>query len=187
MCLICIVLSVCIYINPAGARFTMPALKFFDMVIQRWQSVMLLIAAGMMGLFSFVSLGQILPVDCYFNISALGILSEDVADAAGVSSGVYTYVAFTVGILAAIVALMGIFCYKNKKLHKKTVVFSMLFSALSAALVAYNVYDFASAVDANVKWSFAICFPVLAFVAEIIAYRMICSDWKKLEAADRLR
>lgn len=156
------------------------------MVIQRWQSVMLLIAAVMMGLFSFLSLGQIQMNDCCFNISALGILPESLDSAAEVPSGVYTYVAFTISVLASLITLLSIFCYKNKKLHKKTVVFSMLFTVLSVALVAYNVYDFSSE-SGNVQWSLMMSTPIVALIAEIFAHRMISSDWKKLEAADRLR
>lgn len=162
------------------------ALKFLYMVIQRWQSVMLLIAAVMMGLFSFLSLGQIQMYDYCFNITALGILHESLDAAVEVQSGVYTYVAFTISVLASLIALLSIFCYKNKKLHKKTVVFSMLFTVLSVALVAYNVYDF-SMESGDVQWNLMISTPIVALIAEIFAYRMISFDWKKIEAADRLR
>ena len=61
-----------------------------DMVIQRWQSVMLLIAGIMMGIFSFISLGQIQTESYTFNITALGILREGTATAADEPTGIRT-------------------------------------------------------------------------------------------------
>lgn len=157
------------------------------MVIQRWQSVMLLIAAVMMGLFSFLSLGQVQTFEYSFNITSHCIIREGIAAAPDEAVGVNTYAAFAVSLLACLMALVSIFCYKTKKLHKNTVIFSMLFTVLSVVLLAYDVYSFASGCSGQVGWSFMICAPMVALVAEIIAYRMIVSDWKKIEAADRLR
>ncbi|MBO5445049.1 MAG: DUF4293 domain-containing protein [Muribaculaceae bacterium] len=157
------------------------------MVIQRWQSVMLLIAAVMMGIFSFVSLGQIQLHDFSFNITSLGILREGIATSPGEPAGVHTYEAFAVSLLAAVMSLIAIFCYKSKKLHKNTVMISMLFTVVSVMLLVFDVYDFSSECGGDVQWSVLICSPLIALIAEIIALRMIRSDWKKLEAADRLR
>lgn len=157
------------------------------MVIQRWQSVMLLIAAVMMGIFSFVSLGQIQLHDYSFNITSLGILREGIASLPAEPVGVHTYEAFAVSILASVMSLIAIFCYKSKKLHKNTVKIAMLFTVVSVLLLVFDVYDFSAECGGDVQWNSMIICPMLAFIAEIIAFRMIGSDWKKLEAADRLR
>lgn len=140
-----------------------------------------------MGLFSFLSLGQIQTLDYSFNITSLGLLREGIPTAAGEPVGVHTYEAFAVSMLACLMAIVGIFCYKTKRLHKNTIVFSMLFTVLSVVLLAYDVYAFAADCGGQVGWNYMIIAPMIAFVAEIVAYRMIVADWKKIEAADRLR
>jgi hypothetical protein len=47
------------------------------MVIQRWQSVLLLVAAVAMATFSFLSLGQIQLSDYTLNFTTLGFYNRD--------------------------------------------------------------------------------------------------------------
>ena len=157
------------------------------MVIQRWQSVMLLIAGVMMGLFSFLSLGQVQTADYSFNITALGIMREGIATAAGEPEGVRTIVSFVLCLLACIMPLVGIFCFRNMRLHKSIAIQSALYAAVAAALVIGEVYMFSSEVNGAAGWSSLIAAPFIAIVADLIAFRMISSDWKKMRAADRLR
>lgn len=157
------------------------------MVIQRWQSVMLLIAGIMMGIFSFCSLGQIQAEAYTFNVTALGIVRDGIATAPDEATGISTLILFIVSILAAILPLIDIFCFKNLNLQKKVALIAGLFSIASGVIVAFTAPAFASDFNANVSWSVFICAPLLALIADILAYRLISSDQKKLRAADRLR
>lgn len=157
------------------------------MVIQRWQSVMLLIAGVMMGIFSFVSLGQIQAADYTFNVTALGIVREGVATAPGEATGVSTVYLFIVALLGCLLPLIGIFSFKNMKLQKNLCMFSILFAVVSGLLAVFTASGFASEYGQSVGWSSMICAPVIALIADIAAFRLISSDQKKLRAADRLR
>lgn len=157
------------------------------MVIQRWQTVMLLIACVMMCIFSFISLGQIQTPDYTFNITALGICREGIATAPDEATGLGTAYLFVDSLLASLLALIGIFCFKNMKLQKNLIVIAMLCTATAGALVAFGASAFAKDFYGTVGWSVFIGTPLVALVADILAYRMICSDQKKLRAADRLR
>ena len=157
------------------------------MVIQRWQSVMLLIAGVMMGIFSFCSLGQIQAEAYTFDITALGISREGIATSPDEATGISTLILFIVSILGCILPLIDIFCFKNLNLQKKVALISGLFAAASGIIVAFTASGFASEFQANVGWSTFICAPLIALIADIMAYRLIVSDQKKLRAADRLR
>lgn len=157
------------------------------MVIQRWQSVMLLIACIMMGIFSFISLGQIQAPDYTYNITALGIFREGIATAEGEPTGISTIYLFVDSLLSCLLPLIGIFCFKNLKLQKNIIVFSILTLATAAALAVFTASSFANDVAGSTSWSVFIGAPLVALVAELSGYRLICSDQKKLRAADRLR
>ncbi len=157
------------------------------MVIQRWQSVMLLIAGVMMGIFSFCSLGQIQAADYTFNITSLGICREGIATAPDEATGIGTIYIFVVSILACILPLIDIFCFRNMNLQKKVVLISALFTVAAGVIAAFTASGFASDFGASVAWSSFIGAPLVALIADILAYRLISGDQKKLRAADRLR
>ncbi|MDE5813309.1 MAG: DUF4293 domain-containing protein, partial [Muribaculaceae bacterium] len=127
------------------------------MVIQRWQSVMLLIAGVMMGIFSFCSLGQIQASDYTFNVTALGIVREGIATASGEATGITTASLFILSLLSAILPIIDIFCFKNLPLQKKVTLVSALFSAVAGIIAAFTASQFASDFSANVGWSIFIC------------------------------
>lgn len=157
------------------------------MVIQRWQSVMLLIAGVMMGIFSFCSLGQIQAEDYTFNITALGIAREGIATAPDEAAGISTVILLILSLLAGILPLIDIFCFKNLNLQKKVALVSALFAAVAGIIAIFTASGFASDFKADVSWSVFICAPLVALIGDILAYRLITGDQKKLRAADRLR
>ncbi|MDE6379429.1 MAG: DUF4293 domain-containing protein [Muribaculaceae bacterium] len=157
------------------------------MVIQRWQSVMLLIAGVMMGIFSFCSLGQIQAADYTFNVTALGIAREGIATAAGEATGIKTASLFVLSILAAILPIIDIFCFRNMPLQKKVALVSALFAAVACVIAAFSASQFAGDFGADVSWSVFVAAPAIAVIADLLAVRLISSDQKKLRAADRLR
>ncbi len=157
------------------------------MVIQRWQSVMLLIAGVMMGIFSFCSLGQIQAEAYTFNVTALGIFREGIPTAPDEATGISTIILFIVSLLACLLPLIDIFCFKNLGLQKKVAMISALFSIAAGVIVAFTAPGFATEFQATVSWSVFICAPLVALLADILAFRLISSDQKKLRAADRLR
>ncbi|MDE6341400.1 MAG: DUF4293 domain-containing protein [Muribaculaceae bacterium] len=158
------------------------------MVIQRWQSVMLLMAGILMGIFSFSTIGQIQAPDYTFAVSALGIAREGVATAAGEATGISTWATFVVALLSMILPLIGIFCFKNTTLQKKVVLISVLFTIAVCFLVGWHAYSFAGAFSGSMDWNYSmLAVPVIALIAEIKAWSLIMRDERTLRAANRLR
>ncbi len=157
------------------------------MVIQRWQSVMLLIAGVMMGIFSFVSLGQIQSEAYTFNVTALGICREGIATAPDEATGISTIFLFIVSLLACILPIVDIFCFKNLRLQKNVAMISALFTVAAGLIAAVTAAGFATDFGTTVGWSTFICAPLVALIGDLLAFRLISGDQKKLRAADRLR
>lgn len=140
-----------------------------------------------MGIFSFISLGQIQAEAYTFDITALGIFREGIPTEAGEPTGVSTIYLFIDSLLAFLLPLTGIFCYKNMRLQKSIIIISILTILTAGVLMTVNAAQFADVVRGSLQWSVFIGTPIVALIADIMAYRMINSDIKKLRAADRLR
>lgn len=156
------------------------------MVIQRWQSLLLLIASIMMGLFTFCSLGQISTTDFTFNYNSMGFSYLGEATE-GAPTGVYetTWYFFTLSLTTTLILLIDIFLYVNLPLQKKVAVIGILF------IVACSIIGFALGYNAipegSIQWSpIRIC-PLIALVATLFALNRIQSDHNKLRSADRIR
>lgn len=156
------------------------------MVIQRWQSVLLLIVAVMMACFTFLSLGQVQLENYSLNFTTLGFTYEG-QPTDGAPSGYYmhTWGFFIVSLLTIILPLINIFLYKNLKLQKNLCIIEVfLMLAILAIGVVYGYYQFSTA---YVQWSSIIIAPLLALIANLMAYNRISADARLLKAADRLR
>lgn len=156
------------------------------MVIQRWQSIFLLIVATLMACFTFCSLGQVQLPDYSLNFTTLGFSIEG-ESTGGAPTGyvAYTWPFFIVSILSFLIPLINIFLFKNIKLQKTLCLIELLFIM---ALIAIGAgYGYCQFEDAAVSWSSLIVAPVLAFVGDVMAYNRISHDQRLLRAADRLR
>lgn len=156
------------------------------MVIQRWQSVFLLIVTVMMACFTFVSLGQVQLADYSLNFTTLGFTYEGVATE-GAPTGYYehTWAFFIVSLLATVLPFINIFLFKNLKLQKNVCLIEIfLMLAILAIGCTYGYYHFEGV---TVSWSSVIIAPLIALVADLMAYNRICADQRLLKAADRLR
>lgn len=156
------------------------------MVIQRWQSVLLLLVAALMATFSFISLGQIQLPEYSLNFTTLGFCIEGISTNGAPSGFVaHTWIFFILSILSAIIPLIAIFLFKNLKLQKKLCLFEVLFImavAIVGATYGYNTID-----GGEISWSSMIIAPLLALIADVMAYNRINSDQKLLRSVDRIR
>lgn len=135
------------------------------MVIQRWQSVLLLISA------IFVALAGILP----YAVTANGV---DVC-------AVQTPVLLCVDILVALLLLIDIFLYRNLRYQMKVTRLALgLVVVLEAAIAAYTC---AGLEGATISILGGIVMPVLALISSFVALRLMHRDYRLLRSADRLR
>lgn len=156
------------------------------MVIQRWQSVLLFIVAGVMACFTFMSLGQVQLPEYTLDFTTLGFTVEGEADGGAPSGYVFrTWAFFAVSLMSFIIPLVNIFLFRNMKLQKTLCLVEVLFLlALAATGCSYGYWHFEGY---QVSWSSLAVAPLLAFVADIMAYNRICADQRLLRAADRIR
>lgn len=155
------------------------------MVIQRWQSLLLLVAAVMMAVFTFCSLGQVQTPDFTYNFTSLGFGQEGIPTDGTVAHNYTTWYLFAVSLTSMVLLLIDIFLFKNLKLQLKVCLVSILFiiaAAVTAIVLGYNTFP-----EGEIGWSTAICAPLLAVIAAIMAYGRITSDRNKLLSADRIR
>lgn len=145
------------------------------MVIQRWQSVWLLVAAICVALFCF------LPMAC---IS----FTSPVADG---NSATFMYptdnwVILIVGILVTALLIINIFSFKDTRRQKLMTIVAIVLIAVLAACAVLMVYGFQGE-GAKAEWMGSILLLAGAVVFALLAYRGIRNDEKLLKAADRLR
>ena len=156
------------------------------MVIQRWQSLLLLVAAVMMGCFTFFSIGQVATTDYTFNFTSMGFTYEGEATD-GAPSGTFlpTWYFFALSLTSAVLLLIDIFLYGNLRLQKRVAWVSVLLIVASAAVCATLGY---TAVEGgSIEWSELVIAPLIALIGTLLAINRIQSDHNKLRAVDRIR
>lgn len=157
------------------------------MVIQRWQSVLLLVAAVMMGCFTFCSLGQVQTTDFTFDFTSFGFSYEGIpTDGAPSGTFLSTWYFFILSITTMIIFLIDIFLFRNLTFQKKVCLVGILLTIASAATgwcLGFNAIE-----GGETQWSTVMYVaPVISVVAAIMAYFRMNSDRRKLLAADRIR
>lgn len=133
------------------------------MVIQRWQSVFLLLAAIMMG------------CSCMLPLATIGETTLTPA-----SQPVY----LVLNALIAVLTLISIFLFKNLS-RQKTVVKVNLF-LIVASIITAGIMIFSTA-DAAIDWTGAPLLVICSLVLTLAGYRRICADEKLLKSYDRIR
>ncbi len=150
------------------------------MVIQRWQSVLLFVAAIFMTLYSFMNLCNIEVVDNLYSFSTLGI--EDTVNSNTIVPSFYLFV---ISILSAVLSFVAIFMYANMKLQK---ILCRINAILILAIYAVTILVVDNAFpEAHFEWRLPLSFPAIALILTFIANRLIVSDENKLKSYDRIR
>ena len=138
------------------------------MMIQRIQTVYLIIAVLLMGFFCNSSLGTVR-------------IEEAVADIRPVDYPVF----LIVNVVIAVLLFIAIFLYKNVRRQRTVTLVSMLLIAASAVSGGFIVY--AGNEGATLQLTGGVVLLIGALLAALLAYRGIKHDEKLLRDADRIR
>lgn len=133
------------------------------MVIQRWQSVFLLLAAIMMG------------CSCMLPLASIGETTLTPT-----SQPVY----LVLNALIAVLTLISIFIFKNLSLQKTVVkvnCFLIVASIITAGIMIFSIDN------ATIDWTGAPLLVICSLVLTFAGYRRICADEKLLKSYDRIR
>jgi len=149
------------------------------MVIQRIQSVYLLIAVILMAVFAFF---PALSFELGGREFVYGALEAGKVGATHIDPLMLTLV-----LLISFLALIDIFLYKNLQ-RQMTVCFVDIIIGL-AMLIAIGIQAFIIGSKENVLmfWQWYLILPVLSIIFLMMAHKSMSNDKKKLRDADRLR
>ena len=149
------------------------------MVIQRIQSIYLLIAVILMVVFAFF---PALTFELADKTVLYGALESGRAGSLHVNSLLITLI-----ILISLLALIDIFLFKNLQ-RQMTVCFVDIIIGL-AMLVAICIHAFVVGNREGwaVNWQWYMLLPVLSIIFLMLAHKSMSNDKKKLRDADRLR
>ncbi len=133
------------------------------MVIQRIQTLWLLIAAGMMAALYIRPIAW--SADKAVFLSDFPVLT-------------------VINVLIAMLLIISIFTFKNLKLQKTVTRLSLVMMAVIA--VAGGFFLYRNAPDATLEWAGGIVLLVIAAIFDLLALRGMSRDERKLRNADRL-
>lgn len=156
-------------------------------MIQRKQTLFLLAAVIVLAVCLFLPIAGISPKgmggeSLLYN---LGVVTDD----GGIGIDTTCLPLFVLLSVSAVLSLVNIFMYKNRKLQMSLCSVSMLFSLLwyvDYALLFFGVIPLES-VEGKIEVKFASCLPFVAIILCAMAKRGISDDEKLVKAADRIR
>lgn len=140
------------------------------MVIQRWQSLFLLIAVVLMCVFCATPYARIAAVE---SVEPTDVFVSDAP------------VFLVLNIVIAILLFLAIFLFKNLKLQMRVTLISIVLIAASVVTGAFIVYNHMP--DATLILTGGLVLLVLSMVFAIVALRMMKKDHRLLTSYDRLR
>lgn len=135
------------------------------MVIQRWQTVFLFLAAVMMGVLSFVPWGYVGEAEA-LNPTAIPAM-------------------MVINLLVAVLLVLSIFMFRNLRRQKIVTLLSILLIVVSGVTGLFVVYGNTPA--GRMEWAGGIWLLICSLIFAVVAYRRIVADDKLLRSTDRLR
>lgn len=155
------------------------------MVIQRWQSVLLFIAAAVMACFTFLPIGVVTTEDYSLTLTGLGFYQEGIPTDGQTPIVVHTWYFFMLSITTIVLLLLDIFLYRNIKLQQKVCMVAILFIVADGCVA--GLLGFRAIEGGWIWWKTTILCPFIALFSSIFAYYRMAQDYALLRAADRLR
>ena len=150
------------------------------MVIQRIQTLFLLLAIACVASFLFVPFG-------YWNVTEAHAGNVELLDLVG-----RNYAALIVpSVVALALMVIAVFSFKKMPFQKLMIVLSALATVAAAGVVVFimtrGFIGKSPEFDVTAVWSGGGLLLVAALISQFAAYRNICRDQKLLSSYDRLR
>ncbi len=154
-------------------------------MLQRIQTLYLLISLGLMGWFFALPIVEFAGVDgAVYEMNFKGLQKM-------VSGGAeMIYPGWPATILLGVICLMHvviIFSYKKRIRQIRMIVFSILLMAGFLGLTYYLSNNYADLVDASYSYNIIAIFPAIAIVLDYLAIRAIGKDEALIRSIDRIR
>lgn len=155
-----------------------------DNMLQRIQTVYLLIIVALAIAMLFLPLAILQSGDQFFTIDATGV-STMVAQPELVYP---TWGLFVLTALVALLALITIFLFKKRILQIRLCVFNAILMLGIYGLVAFFIWTLKGQMDVGtISLKIALSFPLIALILDYLAIRNIGADEALVRSLDRLR
>jgi hypothetical protein len=152
-------------------------------MIQRIQSVYLSIGLILMGLISWLPLGEIVSGETIYKFSILGIFNELTGDK--IYSGIPLMIMLGIIIIAQVFIIYG---YKKRVLQMRVATFNIIFM-LGFVLVSWFFVQSSLKTIGVGAYAFkiAMAFPLVTMILNFLAIRAIAKDELLVRSVDRIR
>lgn len=151
-------------------------------MIQRIQSVYLLIITLLLAFSSFLTIGY---------LSADNGLTKAIFKPLAVTSGGETvfpsWALFVLLVISALLAFITIFLFKNRPLQIRLTIFNALLIIGYYGVLVFFVFKAKGALSAEFYVDWKICLPLIAFILNYLAIRAIGKDEVLVKSYDRIR
>ena len=140
------------------------------MVIQRWQSLLLLIAVALM---------------CVFCCTPWAMRAVEGIEEATPVFNSEAPVLLVLNIVIAVLLFLSIFMFKNLKRQMKVTVLSIIL--ICASIVTCGITLYTAYPGATLVWTGGVLLLLVALVCALCAYRLMEKDHRLLNSYNRLR
>ncbi|MBQ1798391.1 MAG: DUF4293 domain-containing protein [Muribaculaceae bacterium] len=148
------------------------------MVLQRWQTVYLLVAAILMAVFAFFPAIEIVTPQAVYAIGATTCSASTCVSQPDV-------LLLILNVLIVVMALITTFSYRNLKRQMRLCSITAAITLALVITIGLLAYRYRDVAEVTIT-AFNIM-PVIAFVCLLMAHRGMASDKKLLSESDRLR
>lgn len=138
------------------------------MVIQRWQTLLLLLAIALMCVFTFTPYARVVTIPD----QPVDVFAKD------------TPVILVINAVIAALLVLSIFMFKNLKRQMTITILSALLICVSLTVSLILIYN---TEGAGIIWTGGVMLLGVALLAALWAYRLMKKDLKLLRSYDRLR
>ena len=154
-------------------------------MIQRIQSVYLLITALLTGNLIFSTMGTISGEQGIFALKFMGL--TDITNPENPNIVVSTWPLTVLIILTTVLSLLAIFLYKNRILQIRVCGINIGLLAGLTGLILYTAHTLANTVEGTLTHSISMFLPLLGLILTLLAIRSIGRDEALIRSVDRLR
>ena len=153
-------------------------------MIQRIQSIYILIVAALFGSLFFIPISKLVIEN---EIVTLNLQQLSIQSATQSETIQTLFPTLTLAILIIILAFVTLFLYKNRGLQMRLISYNTILISAIFILFAYYIYKITIDYSSNFSFSIGFIIPIIAIIFNTLAYRRIKRDDELVKSIDRIR
>ena len=153
-------------------------------MIQRIQSIYLLMVATLNGLLFIFPLNEIISNNHILSISVMGVF-EITGEQSVLIADLYPLL--VINLVAILLAFVSIFLFKNRKMQMRLTVYNSIVNLSILTLALFYTYQIATIHNISLGFSVGLIFPLISAFFSYLAFRAIQKDDNLIKSIDRIR